>query len=1380
MKPCLESPLPFWFTALVLAAWPSAHVCANPTGLTIASGSASLQTSGPRLDITTSPAAVLNWQSFNIGAGETTAFHQPDAHSVVLNLIGGASPSQIFGQLTANGTVILANGSGFYFGPNSFVSVGGSFIATTAPAPEHPDSASWRFTGLPPLARIVNYGQIQSGSGQSLYLIAEHLDNYGELDAPGGTVDLAAGQTVLLSEAPDGRGLTEKVTLPAGSVDNFGRLVADGGRIAAQAQVINQDGLLQADSVRTVNGQIELVASDQVNLGANSRITARGDDSTVGSAGGTVVIKSGATFSDAPGSTILTTGSSAGGAGGNVEISAPNLASLNTAIHADGGGTGPAGTFLLDPQNLILWSSANGSAPVGATTATGGSVSATGASGFVAVDVNTAFANITGNITLAASGNIYLGNGKVSGQNFAFLSSPGITWNLSQSTGGRDTSGLLTLQAGGDILFGQGSVLQDQNSWSVSLQAGYNAATHAVTAGTGNLYLNTTDHGNNNGTISTAAGNITLVAGQNLEVGSGTVYTSAGGNIFAEAESGVLYTGLIPARNLSSTAGIAPSVPGAFSTLAGGNVTLLAGTSVSPAGVTLNSDGSYTGTVPTSNGNQNRWPGETAAYGPGDLTVISGGQIFGNFLTTDGTGTLLAGTPVADLSSAQLLTLQTHGSGFSPLLASLASELQANPQPDAVIGGASTPILLSESVGTWNVYSAHDLYLNEIDNPSGTFNRGYNFTYAASTPNDPVADSGANLWAANAIDLQGGADAQAVPRSGFPDMLSIYPPQLSLNAGAGGITLENSLVLFPSTRQSLQLTTRDGGSLIGLNNASLTVSDSSATAYSRNNNFTLNPASTTYATTPLASQNPNGPVQINLTGDWNSLELDLPLAATINVLGNLLNPNLQVWNLHARDQTTINVGAAAQTALENAGLLDPATQPALKPGGDVNLYGAQWQLFGPGQFTLNCATLELDHSAAIAAKESLFPVGDALYGSTLTVTTTGNMSLTTTTSLVNYGLDGNLLVNVGLGQGGTLNLGGLASDADSENSPTAGIFTSSGGNVVVQAGGDISLGTSRIATFDGGNVTVLSQNGNINCGQGDLGVTYVDYAYELDPVGNTLVDLLAGLGPNLSSGLGFGIPGSGIRANTFVDGSAHLGNLLIETPNGSINAAAGGIVAVHFNSLDLSQAAHSQLDLFAGYELLNLQNQPLTASDLSSTTLQSLTVPTGTPDPYASSQLVNANGQVIGRLVRVSEENLSAQPPILRDVTSSDSGIIGQSITAEATGQISGLFAGRDVSVNAPQLGQVVVFSHDPPVITGDSLPGTQAVIVTPTVDTAAAPAAAPTATAPTADTANTAANKTQGDSDNPLDADEKKRRKTGGIGLAQKVSRVTVLLPTR
>ena len=152
--------------------------------------------------------------------------------------------------------------------------------------------------------------------------------------APGGTIGLAAGQTVLLSDRPDGRGMSMDVTLPRGSVDNEGRLIADGGTIAMNAKVVNQNGFVQANSVRNVNGVIELVASDQLTLGANSQISASGDDSSSGSAGGDVTLQSGNTFSDSVGSQITVTGGTQGGNGGNVEISAPNIQSLNSSIDA--------------------------------------------------------------------------------------------------------------------------------------------------------------------------------------------------------------------------------------------------------------------------------------------------------------------------------------------------------------------------------------------------------------------------------------------------------------------------------------------------------------------------------------------------------------------------------------------------------------------------------------------------------------------------------------------------------------------------------------------------------------------------------------------------------------------------------------------------------------------------------------------------------------------------------------------------------------------------------------------------------------------------------------------------------------------------------------
>ncbi len=244
------------------AAW-TCEAAANPNGMTVVAGSATAQTSGSHLNITAGNGAVVHWNSFNIKPGETTSFIQPSANSIVLNTIGGTSPSQIWGHLTANGTVILANAFGFYFGPNSMIKVGGHFIATTAPLP--PDfgaGSTWQFTVPPPSASIVNYGEIQAGQGHSLFLISEQIENHGTLAAPGGNVGLYAGKEVLVSERADGRGLSATVKLPSGSIDNTGSILATPGESPCAPQVVNQGGAVHADAVRTQNGVIELVASD--------------------------------------------------------------------------------------------------------------------------------------------------------------------------------------------------------------------------------------------------------------------------------------------------------------------------------------------------------------------------------------------------------------------------------------------------------------------------------------------------------------------------------------------------------------------------------------------------------------------------------------------------------------------------------------------------------------------------------------------------------------------------------------------------------------------------------------------------------------------------------------------------------------------------------------------------------------------------------------------------------------------------------------------------------------------------------------------------------------------------------------------------------------
>src|ERR1039458_8132846 len=79
---------------------------AGPQGMTVVSGAAHAVQQGSVLQITTSQSAFLQWNSFNIAAGETTVFHQPSASSIVFNNIRDANPTTIFGSLRANGIVV--------------------------------------------------------------------------------------------------------------------------------------------------------------------------------------------------------------------------------------------------------------------------------------------------------------------------------------------------------------------------------------------------------------------------------------------------------------------------------------------------------------------------------------------------------------------------------------------------------------------------------------------------------------------------------------------------------------------------------------------------------------------------------------------------------------------------------------------------------------------------------------------------------------------------------------------------------------------------------------------------------------------------------------------------------------------------------------------------------------------------------------------------------------------------------------------------------------------------------------------------------------------------------------------------------------------------
>jgi filamentous hemagglutinin family protein len=1388
MKSLTKTRQSIWFAVLVFLAGRVPPVFANPTGLRVASGSAFAQQLGSQLNVTVSQTAVLNWSSFNLAAGETTSFLQPSANSVVLNVIGGANPSQIFGRLNANGTVILENANGFYFGPDSMIKVGGSFIATTAPLiPDFGAGSSWQFSGMPPLASIVNYGQIEVGQGRSLFLIAEKIENHGSLTAPGGNIELAAGQSVLVSDSPDGRGLSATVTLPSGSVDNFGRVTADAGTIALEAKVVNQNGILQANSVQNQNGVIELVASDTVNLGANSQILAQGDGSAGGSAGGKVTIKSDNTFSDTAGSTISTAGGANGGNGGNVEISAPNVASLNSTMDATAQAGWTGGTFFLDPVNIIL-----------GTSTTGG-----------AINVNTAFAGFS-SIDLQASGNITLNQNTV--------------WNLSGCTG--QTAGQLTLQAGGDITFGNSSKITDANGWSVTLEAGYNFGNHTINSGTGNIYLNGGSGKSQNGTIQLAAGSVNLYAGQSILVGFGSVFTTGGGSIFAYALAGDINAGTSNGGTSSTSqttdynftdSGSTPNpFLGGISTAAGGNVTLIAGNNIDS-----------TPKVPSKQA-----PGASGTYGFGNVTVIAGSQITGNYTLADGVGTMIAGVPVSSAQAAVLQNPTANPAAYAGTLNDLVTAVQSSPNVNGYIGAAPvagnpsiSPVTFSVINGSWNVWAANDISVKEVNNPNGAFNVAQSFLF------NYAPDASASFWAGNAIELTGANLGRLTSVNRTP----IYAPTLSLNAGAGGIKIDKSIILAPSSQGSLNIITRDGGNLSGAVTAGstvlngITMSDSGSTDY------------TTYAAEHdnihLHDANPQ-PVRLDISGSIGSFGLTVPTFANITVEGTkpfidpdgnnvygTFNFGFKGRNLSPDQTTSINVlgtityrGDLTTVDLTAAQLADPlpaalfansadpsvtaklrydattgkliyvgvmsasdlafllapsvivldrngkpVTAPLLdengKPVLDANgnpvtvpvtapltldttqqgminqLYAASQSaslgdqglaLAGPGNFDVTANRIDLGVSGGIrviAPNAGLAAISP--YGANLNVTTVGDLSMTST-KIANESYLGDVTLNVG----GTLDVGGQFTTLGDPNA-AKGIFTTSGGNVSVIANGDVNVNGSRIAAYDGGNLTVLSLTGDVNAGVGGAGYVSLT-ALELNPLTGLLVSIPAS------------IPGSGILATTVVGSHAALGNILVETPNGNISASQGGVLQISFNGTDASQAT---AELLAGYELQDAGGQPVLAQNLN-----------------------------LGTTVRISDN---------RNIDASGSGIIAQNVIVKATGKVDGLFVGfSSVNLDAGSFGNGIAFGPTVTISGPSDAGGIPIQVITDNPSTVNGVSVAPTASdapsapkevAETTEAASTIA-KSSGDNDENDDPTKKKK----GIALAQKVSRVTVLLPKR
>ena len=247
-----------------------------PGGLNIVQGRASVSTVGPAMTVSNTPNAILNWNSFSIGVQNSVRFEQQSAASQVLNRVTGIDPSSILGRLSSNGRVWLLNPNGVLFGTGARVDVAGLVTSTL-----NLNDSDWLagrhlFSSSSLGTSVLNQGELRSSLGGSILLLGGSVRNEGLIDAPGGQVLLAAGQSIELIDTGAPR-LSVRVKAAAGEALNLGTLAAAGGRIDIHAAIVNQQGVVRAQTLSSgAQGEILLRASQALNISSASSTRADG------------------------------------------------------------------------------------------------------------------------------------------------------------------------------------------------------------------------------------------------------------------------------------------------------------------------------------------------------------------------------------------------------------------------------------------------------------------------------------------------------------------------------------------------------------------------------------------------------------------------------------------------------------------------------------------------------------------------------------------------------------------------------------------------------------------------------------------------------------------------------------------------------------------------------------------------------------------------------------------------------------------------------------------------------------------------------------------------------------------------------------------------
>ncbi|WP_369422018.1 filamentous hemagglutinin N-terminal domain-containing protein, partial [Leptothrix ochracea] len=643
-----------------------------PTGGQVVAGQATLNPVAAAASLVvnqSSQRAIIQWNSFNIGAQASVTFVQPDSSSVALNRVMGAEPSQIFGQLKANGQVFLVNPNGILFAPGAQVNVHG-LVATTM------DTLDADFmAGTPHFAgqagSVRNDGAIHTDAGGFVSLLGGRVTNTGDI-AVVNTQGVVPAQGLVMRDG--GIELVGDVVHQAGTLDASG---LNGGLVSLSGRSVLQDGLIQVNGSQGTGGQVHINASNTLLQTQAAQISADG-----ATTGGQISLSSGQT-AYLSGTSHANGAQNGGPSGGQIDIQTTGLLSVAGAhlsamgeagrivlmsqadtrfaatattgpkgfIEISGKGTlymggstdpGLGGQTLLDPTNIVIGPAAatllsyidlaNPNPGIADNHGSGGTFEV-GGGNLVVASPNDNFGGLGG------SGAVYLYNGttgalistlfgttpgdlvgsggvtKLSNGNYT-VNSPGWGGGLGAVSLGNDKTGLSGAVSGANSLIGAA--------------AGDNVGSGGVTALTNGSYVVSSPlWGGTIGAVTWTTGAAGVVgAGNSLlgrvvgdQVGSGGVTALTNGNYVVNSPLWNASTGAVTWAN---------GTTGLVGTVRAGNslIGAAAGDSVGSGGVTALTNGNYVVSSPLWNASTGAvtWMNGQAAN-PG--TVNAGNSLIG-------------------------------------------------------------------------------------------------------------------------------------------------------------------------------------------------------------------------------------------------------------------------------------------------------------------------------------------------------------------------------------------------------------------------------------------------------------------------------------------------------------------------------------------------------------------------------------------------------------------------------------------------------------------------------------------------------------------------------------------------------------------------------